>query len=105
MSNLTIQNNLIHDNSSRVDGLADSNLKYGNGIAIIRIGGDKMLPNAMGVNHLTISGNDIYDNEKNGIYIGPISSNVTITNNFLRDNGMDGVRVDLTEAYYGVPAR
>ena len=102
MSNLTIQGNSIHGNSSQVDGLpANSNLKYGNGVTVIRMGGDQLLSNAMGTNNLTIVGNNIYGNEKNGIYLGPITSNDIIHDNLIHDNGLAGVKLDLTEAYYG----
>jgi hypothetical protein len=102
VSGLTIRNNSIFGNSSQVNGAAyDANLKWGNGIAVIRMGGDKTRCDAMGVDGLTITGNLFRDNEKNGIYFGPIASNCSMTGNSFFDNGQDGIRVDLTEAYYG----
>jgi parallel beta-helix repeat protein len=97
---LTIRNNKIYGNS----GLPTddpTNLKYGNGILVIRMGSDKSSPTGEGPENLTITGNEIYDNEKNGIYLGPINSNHTIQGNVIRDNGWDGIRIDLEEQYYG----
>jgi nitrous oxidase accessory protein NosD len=101
VSNLTIRSNKIYNNSSTNGGPSDANLKYGNGLVVIRMGGDKTSPTALGCAGLAVQGNDIYGNEKNGIYLGPISSGHTISDNVIRDNGWDGVRVDLTEQYYG----
>jgi len=101
VDNLTIRGNSIHDNSSTNGGPADANLKYGNGLLLIRMGGDKMSPTARGCANLTVQENDIYANEKNGIYLGPINSGYTISGNVIRDNGWDGLRLDLTEQYYG----
>jgi hypothetical protein len=101
VSNLTIRNNTIRNNSSTNGGASDTNLKYGNGILVIRMGSDKTSPTARGADGLIIENNGIYDNEKNAIYLGPINSNYTITGNDIRDNGWDGIRVDLTEQYYG----
>ena len=76
-------------------------MKYGNGILVIRMGSDKASATAMGVDGLTLQNNEIYNNEKNGIYLGPINSNYAISGNYIYDNGYDGLRVDLTEEYYG----
>jgi LPXTG-site transpeptidase (sortase) family protein len=101
VSGLVIRNNRIHDNSSTNGGSLDANLKYGNAIVIIRMGGDKADSSALGINGLTITGNEIYNNEKNGIYSGPFVQNMTLDGNNIHDNGQDGIRIDLTEAYYG----
>jgi hypothetical protein len=100
VSNLTIRNNNIHHNPSSPSG-ETSTQKYGNGIAVIRIGGDYKNADAMGVTNLTITGNRIHDNEKNGIYMGPLNNNHTITDNKLYNNGWDAIRLDLTELYDG----
>jgi len=97
---LTIRNNKIYSNS----GLPTddpTNLKYGNGILVIRMGSDKTSPTGEGPDNLTIADNEIYDNEKNGIYMGPMNSNHTLSGNVIRDNGWDGIRIDLEEQYYG----
>jgi hypothetical protein len=97
---LTIRNNKIYDNS----GLPTddpTNLKYGNGIVVIRMGSDKTSPTGEGPDNLTIADNEIYGNEKNGIYMGPMNSNHTLSGNVIRDNGWDGIRIDLEEQYYG----
>ena len=99
---LTIRNNNIHSNSSESGGgSADSNLKYGNGILIIRMGSDKTDPTAWGATNLTISDNNIHDNEKNAIYFGPINSNHILEDNDIQNNGWDGIRIDLNEEYHG----
>ncbi|MDD4050457.1 MAG: right-handed parallel beta-helix repeat-containing protein, partial [candidate division Zixibacteria bacterium] len=97
---LTIRNNTIFGQTGNNETEA-TQLKYGNGIAIIRIGSDKMSPTGQGPANLTIQGNQIYDNEKNAIYMGPIQNGHLITENEIYNNGWDGVRLDLTEAYYG----
>jgi hypothetical protein len=89
------------------------NLKYGNGIILIRIGSDKSTYNyqyssAWGSRYVDIDNNVITKNEKNGIYIGPSNRYITITNNILSENGAgtggfskwDGVQVDLDESYH-----
>jgi hypothetical protein len=101
VSNLTIRNNTIRNNSSTNGGSSDANLKYGSGIVVIRMGADKMSPTARGCDHLTVQGNQIYGNEKNGMYLGPINSDFSVLNNLIRNNGWDGLRVDLSELYYG----
>ncbi|MFZ5432218.1 MAG: right-handed parallel beta-helix repeat-containing protein [Calditrichota bacterium] len=102
VSGLTIHNNRIYGNSSTINGGApDANLKYGGGIIVIRMGTDKTNPAGMGVDDLTITENEIFDNEKNGVYFGPIASNVTIHENNIHDNGWNGLIVDLNEMYYG----
>jgi hypothetical protein len=101
VSNLTIRNNTIRNNSSTNGGASDTNLKYGNGILVIRMGSDKTSITALGADSLIIENNRIYDNEKNAIYLGPINNNYTITGNDIHDNGWDGIRVDLTEQYHG----
>jgi hypothetical protein len=65
------------------------------------MGSDKASATALGCDHLTIQGNQIYGNEKNGIYLGPINGDHSIISNIIRDNGWDGLRVDLTELYHG----
>lgn len=98
--NLTIRNNKIHNNTG-LPADDPTNLKYGNGLLVIRMGSDKTSSTAEGADHLTIEGNEIYNNEKNGIYMGPINTNHTITGNDISGNGGDGIRVDLEEQYYG----
>lgn len=99
-SGLTIRNNKIYGNSGSASDAPP--LKYGNGIVLIRGSGDSHLEDnpGLGPEDLTIEGNEIYDNEKNGIYMGPVNKNYTITDNDIHDNGWDGVRVDLTARYH-----
>ncbi|MFP4054680.1 MAG: right-handed parallel beta-helix repeat-containing protein, partial [Phycisphaerae bacterium] len=102
---LTIAQNRIHGNASTVDGLpADPALKYGNGILVIRMGSDKTGTDGHMANDLTIADNEIYDNEKNAIYFGPAATNVSLTGNFIYNNGQAAVVVDLDEAYHGASA-
>ena len=99
VDNLIIRNNKIHGNSG--NGGEENAIKYGNGILIIRMGSDKSSATGMGPNGMDIVDNLIYDNEKNGIYLGPINKNLAITGNTFENNGWDGVRLDLTEDYHG----
>jgi len=102
-----ITNNTIANNgwNSTVDR---NNLKYGNGITLIHVGSDKENQYSWGSQYLDIDNNLITGNEKNGIYMGPINRNITITNNAIKNNGAgtggysiwDGVRVDLDESYH-----
>jgi hypothetical protein len=97
---LTIRNNAIYGNS----GLPTddpNNLKYGNGILVIRMGSDKCNHDGQGAEFLTVEDNEIYGNEKNGIYLGPVNSHHAVTGNDIHDNGWDGIRIDLTEQYHG----
>ena len=100
VDNLVIRNNDIYGNSG-LPSDDSANLKYGNGILIIRMDGDKTSVTAMGSASLIIEDNRIHDNEKNGIYFGPINSGHIISGNEIYGNGQDGIRVDLTEQYHG----
>ena len=103
-----ITGNIITDNGKYAVADAAA-LKYGNGITFIRIGSDRTNGSPYGIpENIQISENLIENNEKNGIYIGPISRNLTIERNVIRNNGnaggsfltWDGIRIDLVEAYY-----
>ncbi len=96
---LIIRDNKIYDNSGSETDDPD-NLKYGNGILIIRMGSDKLSATAHGPSNIEISNNEIYDNEKNAIYLGPINENHQITDNNIHDNGWDAIRIDLEENYH-----
>lgn len=97
---LTIQNNKIYYNSGdTIAGKPD--LMFGNGIVLVRGSGDshnETIP-GYGPENLTLKDNEIYNNQRNGIYIGPISQDFTITGNKIYNNGMDGIRLDLAESY------
>jgi len=99
---LTIRNNKIHDHSSTNGGAASDMLKYGHGILLIRDYLDRETDSneAYGPENLTIQGNEIYDNEKSGIYMGPINTNYTITGNEIHNNGWDGIMLDLEGQYW-----
>jgi hypothetical protein len=99
VSGLIIQNNDIHNNRGLTG--EEDNLKYGNGILIIRMGSDKSSEDALGSSNLSITGNNIYDNEKNGIYLGPFNKNHNISNNIIQNNGWKGLSIDLEENYHG----
>ncbi|MCW4034526.1 MAG: right-handed parallel beta-helix repeat-containing protein, partial [Candidatus Bathyarchaeota archaeon] len=101
ISGLTIRSNTISGNS----GLPTddpTNLKYGNGIVLIRGSSDSGEQIGLGPENLTIKDNDIINNEKNGIYTGPVSKNYVITGNNIQNNGWDGIRLDM-EAHYKNP--
>ena len=114
----TIDNNCIHDNGAGHIG-DDTDLKWGNGIMFVRDfvdvvhGSDPGLGASAGyVDGVTITDNEIYDNDKNGIYMGPMNKNHVITGNDIHDNGnsargsgstfgpCDGIRIDLEGWYY-----
>ncbi|OPY38241.1 MAG: PKD domain protein [Methanoregula sp. PtaU1.Bin051] len=102
ITNNTINNNGWYSPSEK------TNLKYGNGIVLIHVGSDKENPYSWGSEYVDIDNNEIMGNEKNGIYIGPINRNISITNNTIRNNGLgtggfniwDSVQVDLDENYH-----
>ncbi len=102
-----IRNNLVAENGWFA--LADKdNLKYGHGIMFIRGGSDRFLSDAAGSRYVRLENNQIRDNEKSGVYVGPKNSDLFGTGNVIQDNGKgtgghslwDGVRVDLDELYY-----
>ncbi len=104
-----ITNNTISNNGWGSSSASEkTNLKYGNGIVLIHVGSDKNWPYSWGSQYVDLVNNQITGNEKNGIYIGPINRDITITNNTIRDNGLgtggfttwDGVQVDLDESYH-----
>jgi parallel beta-helix repeat protein len=97
-SGLTIQNNIISNNKGLPTD--DPILKYGSGIVLIRGSSDSKSSKGLGPESLTIVGNDIFGNEKNGIYMGPVSKNHNITGNNIHDNGWDGIRLDMEAHYY-----
>ena len=102
-----ITNNNISNNGW--GGTADKdNLKFGNGIMLIHVRSDKENPEAFGSQYVDIDNNRITGNEKNGIYMGPVNRDISITNNTIRDNGRgtggysiwDSVQIDLDESYH-----
>ncbi len=101
VDNLTIRDNFIHHNSSENGGTADPAIKYGNGIVIIRMGTDKDNPLAYGPANLTVADNRIEDNEKHGIYIGPVLNDSLFDSNLLQNNGLNAIWVDKDEVYHG----
>lgn len=100
-SDLTISNNEIYG-STGLPGDDPDFLKYGHGIQLIRGSSDKVSnpETAYGPVDLTIIGNHIHDNQKNGIYMGPKNDGIVITDNVIHDNGWDGVMVDLAGNYW-----
>jgi hypothetical protein len=102
-----ITNNTISNNGWGSPSDRDK-LKYGNGIVLIHVGSDKEWPYSWGSRYVDITSNRIFGNEKNGIYIGPINRDITISNNTIWNNGpgtggyrtWDGVQVDLDESYH-----
>lgn len=100
-AHLTISNNRIFGNS-QLPGDAPDFLKYGHGIQLIRGSSDKVSDplTAYGPVDLLIIGNEIYGNSKNGVYMGPKQDGVTFTDNVIRDNGWNGVMLDLAGNYW-----
>lgn len=100
-SGLTIRNNKIYNNRQLTTD-AELDLKYGNGIVLIRGSSDSGDQLGFGPEDLTITGNDIYNNSKSGIYMGPVNKNYTLSGNLIHHNGWNGIRLDL-EAHYTNP--
>ncbi|MBN1338388.1 MAG: T9SS type A sorting domain-containing protein, partial [Bacteroidales bacterium] len=89
-----------YDNSGYITDPPE-NLKFGNGILFIRGSSDLVSGSAAkGPKNVIISNNEIYNNQKNGIYLGPIDSAITIVDNRIVNNGWDAIRLDLEEHYY-----
>jgi len=102
-SDLTIRNNKIYGNRSTVAGAPYSDyLKYGHGIMLIRGASDKLgdAAHAYGPVDLTIQNNEIYGNEKSGIYMGARNTNYLLTGNRIEDNGWNGILLDLEERHW-----
>jgi len=100
-SDLTIEQNTIYGNSG-LPGDDPDMLKYGHGILLDRGSSDKMADaqSAFGPSNLTIKHNEIYNNQKSGIYIGPINHDYTIEANRIHDNGWNGIMLDLDGNFY-----
>jgi hypothetical protein len=107
---IRITNNLISNNGWNITD--KDNIKWGNGIVMIRMTNqlNDVLPWAS--RYIDIENNEFSGNEKNAIYIGPITKDVTIKSNIIRNNGAgtspagvtgfsrwDGIRIDLDETY------
>lgn len=95
---LVIRDNTIHDNGC---GDTSNNLKYGNGIVMLRGTGDNEDDLAYGPKNLTIQNNEIYGNAKHGIYSGPVIDGLIVEDNNISNNGLNGVIVDLDGKYHG----
>lgn len=108
---MKITNNIISNNGWYSTADKD-NIKWGNGIVLIRMTNqlNALLP--WGSRYIDIQNNEFSGNEKNAIYVGPIVRDITINGNTIRNNGAgispkgvtgfstwDGVRIDLNEAY------
>jgi parallel beta-helix repeat protein len=106
---IKITNNLITNNGWNITD--KDNIKWGNGIVLMRMTNQINAQLPWGPRYIDIENNDFSGNEKNGIYIGPVTRDITIRNNVIKDNGRgdyqnnhgygtwDGIRVDLDEIY------
>ncbi len=110
---IRITNNLISNNgwNSTVDR---ENIKWGNGIAFLRMTDQLNERTPWGPQYIDIENNQITGNEKNGVYFGPIVSDIAFRGNTITGNGAgtsadgsksgyntswDGIRIDLDERY------
>jgi parallel beta-helix repeat protein len=98
-SGLTIQNSKIYGNGGPII-VGKPALMFGNGILMIRGSGDRANIEGYGPVNVTIEGNEIYDNDGHGIYMGPNNAGITITRNSLYNNGEDAIMVDLIGNYW-----
>lgn len=112
-NHIKITNNFITNNgwNHTVDR---DNIKWGNGITLMRMTNqiNDLLP--WGPRYIDIENNIISGNEKNGIYAGPVTKDIVIKNNIIQNNGAgssvdnqksgynnnwDGIQFDLDEVY------
>ncbi|MBU2502401.1 right-handed parallel beta-helix repeat-containing protein [bacterium] len=100
-ANLVIRNNTIYGQTG-LPGDDPDFLKYGHGIQLIRGSSDKVSDplTAYGPVDLLIEGNEIFGNQKCGIYMGPKNENVQFVGNVIHDNGWDGIMLDLEGNYW-----
>ncbi len=100
-SELTIRNNKIYNNGGSTTA-GKPEIMFGNGIVLIRGSSDSHLEDnpGLGPEDLTIIDNEIYNNQRNAIYMGPINNNYTITSNEIYGNGWDGINLDFTALYH-----
>jgi Right handed beta helix region len=100
-ANLTIRNNTIYGQTG-LPGDDPDFLKYGHGIQLIRGSSDKVSDplTAYGPVNLTVEGNEIFGNQKCGIYMGPKNTDINITGNVIHDNGWNGIMLDLEGNYW-----
>jgi parallel beta-helix repeat protein len=97
-SDLIIRNNSIYGNYKLPGDTPD--LKYGNGIVMIRGSSDRENVDGYGPVNVTLEDNNIHDNDGHGIYMGPNNQGVTFTGNDVQNNGQDGIIVDLIGNYH-----
>lgn len=97
---LALMYNTIYNNSGYPTD-PPNDLTFGNGILILR-GSDDLVSgeNADGCTLLGLYKNEIFGNQKNGIYMGPINSNHIFTGNNIYNNGWNNICLDLDEKYY-----
>lgn len=83
-----------------------NDIKYGNGINLIRTAtiAGTVLNSQNYLENITVEGNEIYNNDKMGIYTGPMQKNLSIVNNTLTNNGWDGMRLDESGLYHTAKA-
>jgi len=99
-ANLTISNNVIYGNAA-LPGDDPDFLKYGHGIMMVRGASDKLSGNlALGPVDVVVSGNEIYGNSKCGVYLDVKNDGIAFTDNVIRDNGWNGVMLDLEGNYW-----
>jgi hypothetical protein len=97
-SDLVIRNNDIFGSYKLTGDTPD--LKYGNGILMVRGSSDKSDDNGYGPVNVTLENNAIHDNDGHGAYMGANNQGVTFTDNDIYNNGQDGIIVDLIGNYY-----
>lgn len=99
-ANLTISNNVIYGNAA-LPGDDPDFLKYGHGIMMVRGASDKLSGQlALGPEDVILFHNTIYGNSKSGVYLDVKNDGIIFTDNVIRDNGWNGVMLDLEGNYW-----
>ncbi len=115
INGLTVRNNFVSHNGliwddgssyirSSVSEADLTNLKYGTGINLMRTTSltREILEEQNYLENFIVENNVITNNDKFGIYTGPMQNNLTIKGNFLNYNEWDGIRIDESGEYHSL---
>ncbi|MDD5511946.1 MAG: pectinesterase family protein, partial [Dehalococcoidales bacterium] len=105
ITGLTLRNGKVYNNGGYYGSFypedAD-NLKYGNGLLFVRGSSDSGEQIGLGPENMTVDNLEVYGNQKNGAYHGPVNKGIDYINCDFHDNGWDDIQVDL-EAHFKNP--